>query len=312
LSFVEKLNKLGSQCEPFFFMINYEMSDYEIIPLALMPDNIKYSFQQEKISNTNKKLDFKPPSLQDYTYKFNSVINNIKKGNTYLLNLTQVSKVNTNYSIEEIYNIASARFKLLYKDKFVCFTPERFINIKDNKIYTYPMKGTINANIPDAKKMILSNPKELAEHTMVVDLLRNDLSIVAQNVKVDRFRYCEEVQAGCSNLIQVSSQISGSLDKSWKNNIGNILNSLLPAGSITGTPKRKTIDLIDKIEDYDRDYFTGICGIFDGKSLESFVMIRFIEKQKDGTLLYKSGGGITCDSNIKEEYQEMCNKVYIP
>ena len=71
---------------------------------------------------------------------------------------------------------------------FVCFSPEKFIDIKDNKIYTYPMKGTIDTNLDDAKNLLLNSKKELAEHTMVVDLLRNDLGKVAKNIKVEEFR----------------------------------------------------------------------------------------------------------------------------
>lgn len=72
---------------------------------------------------------------------------------------------------------------------FVCFSPEKFIDIKDNKIYTYPMKGTIDSNFDDAKNILLNNKKELAEHTMVVDLLRNAKKYIEKieeitNVKV--------------------------------------------------------------------------------------------------------------------------------
>ena len=86
---------------------------------------------------------------------------------------------------------------------------------------------------------------------------------------------------------------------------------LLPAGSITGTPKKSTVDILKNVENYDRGFYTGIFGIFDGKSLQSFVLIRFIEKIED-ELFYKSGGGITLDSDLKLEYEELINKVYLP
>ena len=153
--------------------------------------------------------------------------------------------------------------------------------------------------------------KEMAEHTMVVDLLRNDLSIVSNRVRVEKFRYVDEISAGEKRLLQISSKISGELDENWNKKVGDILVSLLPAGSITGTPKRKTVEIIKKVEKYDRDFYTGIFGVFDGKSLDSAVMIRFIEKDKDGEFYYKSGGGITCDSNASLEYQELLDKIYI-
>jgi len=173
------------------------------------------------------------------------------------------------------------------------------------------MKGTINANIPNAKKKILKNSKEMAEHIMMVDLMRNDLSIVAKNVKVDRFRYIQKINAGDKQLLQVSSKISGKLEYNWQDNLGDILKSLLPAGSISGTPKRKTVELINSIENYDRGFYSGVFGVFDGESLNSSVMIRFIENDNN-ILYYKSGGGITIDSDEQTEYQELLDKIYLP
>ena len=173
------------------------------------------------------------------------------------------------------------------------------------------MKGTISATIKGAKKLLLQNPKELAEHTMVVDLLRNDLGQVTKNVKVEKFRFINEVFTQNGKLFQTSSKISATLDKDYLDNFGDIFTSLLPAGSITGTPKIKTIEILEKIENYKRDFYTGVFGIFDGKNFESYVLIRFIEKI-DNQLYYKSGGGITADSIAKDEYNELINKIYLP
>jgi para-aminobenzoate synthetase component 1 len=173
------------------------------------------------------------------------------------------------------------------------------------------MKGTIDASVENAKEKILSDEKEMAEHIMVVDLLRNDLSIVAKNIQVEDFRYIEHLKTGNKELLQVSSKITGQLPDEWRDDFGNIITALLPVGSITGTPKRSTIQIIESIEDYDRGFFTGIFGYFDGKDFDSAVMIRFIEKSDEG-LIYKSGGGITIESDSRSEYQEMLDKIYIP
>lgn len=74
---------------------------------------------------------------------------------------------------------------------------------------------------------------------------------------------------------------------------------------------RKTYEILEKVEDYERDFYTGVFGIFDGKNLDSCVMIRFIE-EKESQLYYKSGGGITCDSEASLEYEELLDKVYLP
>ena len=255
--------------------------------------------------------DYEPVSFERYEKAFLEVQEEIKKGNTYLINLTFPSKINIDYSLEEIYRYSDAKFKLLYHDKFVCFSPERFVKIEDNAIFTHPMKGTIDANIPDAKEKILANEKEMAEHTMVVDLLRNDLSIVAKKVRVEKFRYIERIKAGERELLQVSSKIRGELEKDWQARLGEILCAMLPAGSITGTPKKSTTQIIQAVEGYERGFYSGIFGLFDGESLDSAIMIRYIEKIGD-ELYYKSGGGITIDSDVMAEYNEMCEKIYLP
>jgi len=109
----------------------------------------------------------------------------------------------------------------------------------------------------------------------------------------------------------MSSQISGKVLPQFKNKIGSILRELLPAGSITGAPKQSTCDLIEEIEGYKRGFYTGIMGTFDGKNLDSAVMIRFIE-QRGNQLFFKSGGGITVFSEVEKEYQELIDKIYLP
>jgi len=86
---------------------------------------------------------------------------------------------------------------------------------------------------------------------------------------------------------------------------------MLPAGSISGAPKKKTIEIIREVEGYERGFYTGIFGYFDGKNLDSAVAIRFIEKQGE-KLIFKSGGGITYQSDWEKEYEEMQKKVYVP
>ena len=315
----EKLNKFGFEKEPFLFVLSYNLSKFYIEKLSNLPSTIKFelNFKEHQKTRTvqENKLEKIPLSFKEYKKKFDILQNEIKEGNSYLLNLTAKTKIKTALSLEDIYKNTQARFKLRFQNQnenFVCFSPERFVEIKKNKISTYPMKGTIDSSIINAQARILGDIKEMAEHTMVVDLLRNDLGIVGSKVRVDMFRYVEKINAGNKKLFQVSSKISANLQNNWHENIGDILTSLLPAGSITGTPKKKTIEILNKVEDYDRGFYTGIFGFFDGENLDSSVMIRFIEIDKKGELFYKSGGGITCDSNVELEYQELLDKIYLP
>ena len=173
------------------------------------------------------------------------------------------------------------------------------------------MKGTIDAEIEDAETILKNDPKEKAEHYTVVDLLRNDLSMVANNVRVKDFQRIDFIKTKQKNLLAMSSEIEGEIKPEFQNKIGSILQKLLPAGSILGAPKPKTLEIIQEAENYDRGFYTGVCGWFDGKNLDSCVMIRFIEKES-GKLYFKSGGGITHLSNFADEYQEMKNKIYVP
>lgn len=250
-------------------------------------------------------------AYEAYCQKMHEVIEHIKAGNVYLLNLTFPTKVVIQGNLEDAFYEANAPFKLYIKDKFVCFSPERFVKIEGNTISTYPMKGTIDAHLPNAEALILTDEKEMAEHVMAVDLLRNDLSMVAKEVRVKAFRYVEKIKAGEKELLQVSSHIEGCVEDDWHDFVGDIISTMLPAGSITGTPKKKSVEIIHQIEGYERDFFSGVFGIYDGKSLDSAVMIRFLEKADEG-YVFKSGGGITLLSDPKKEYDEMCAKVYIP
>jgi para-aminobenzoate synthetase component 1 len=275
-------------------------------------EDIEFAFQSDlPAMNAPHKPHYDPILLEEYRQKFEAVQEHIRKGNTYLLNLTQPTPIESPYSLKEIYTMANAPYKLRVKDNFVCFSPEPFVTIEGNSINTYPMKGTIDASLPNAMEIILNDPKEFAEHTMIVDLLRNDLGIVANEIKVEKFRYITTIDTGDKKLHQVSSHISGSLDVNWKEHAGKIITALLPAGSISGTPKRKTVEIIQEIEEYRRGYFTGVFGYFDGNNLYSAVAIRFIENN-NGKLIYKSGGGITSDSYCESEYNEMIDKIYIP
>jgi para-aminobenzoate synthetase component 1 len=252
-----------------------------------------------------------PVAKETYKKAFKIISHAINKGYSYLANLTFRSKIETNLSLRELFFLSAARYKIFYADQFLCFSPETFIIIEDGAIKTYPMKGTINASIKDAAIKIIDNKKEKAEHDTIVDLLRNDLSIIAVEVSVNRYRYIEKIHSSKIDLLQVSSEITGKLDNDYPTKIGEIICTLLPAGSISGAPKTTTVEIIKKAEKIPRGYYTGICGIFDGKKLDCGVMIRFIENS-GGVLYYRSGGGITSMSNMEDEYNELIDKIYVP
>lgn len=309
----EQMNKLGAAKVPFFFMIDFSKENGEVIPLADMPEDISFSMNNAVAKKYEGTLNFKsfPIPYSEYEKQFKLVHQHIMFGNSYLTNLTCASPIETNLSLEELYTFTQARYKLNYKNEFVCFSPEIFVKIKQGKISSYPMKGTIDASVPNAKKEILSDAKEAAEHATIVDLIRNDLSLVATNVEVTNYRYIEELITNDKTLLQVSSEVVGDLSEDYLGQLGSLFDQLLPAGSISGAPKNKTVAIILNAESYERNFYTGVFGVFDGENVDSAVMIRFIEKEKD-QLIFKSGGGITSKSDCKSEYNEMKQKIYVP
>jgi para-aminobenzoate synthetase component 1 len=317
MNWVDKMNQLGKEKSPFIFILDFELKNPVILKIEQIPNDIYYKFNDIKnytLSGTQSKpLHFlpNPMPIGQYTKAFDAAKKEILYGNSFLLNLTFPTSIETNYTLRELFNISHARYKLYYKDQFIVSSPEIFIKIINGKIFTFPMKGTIDASIPDATSNILNDVKETAEHYTIVDLLRNDLSMVATNVKVNKFRYIDKLVTSTKTLLQVSSEIEGTLPIDFNENLGNIFAKLLPAGSISGAPKKKTVEIIKANEVDDRGYYTGVFGIFDGNNVDSGVMIRYIEKQDD-KLIYRSGCGITYRSECTSEYQEMIDKVYIP
>lgn len=289
-----------------------------VMPLQnIDPENIlfdaggKTNIENKTTSSGTIQFGKHPISYSEYRKAFDIVFQNIKEGNSYLLNLTFPTRIETNLSLKEVFYLSRAKYRLLYDDNFVLFSPETFIKIKDGKIYSFPMKGTIDAAIDNAEEIILKDEKETAEHITIVDLIRNDLGIVADNIMVDKFRYIDKIKTWDKTLLQVSSVISGELSAGYHKIIGEILFALLPAGSISGAPKKKTVEIIREAEKIKRGYYTGVFGIFDGNDLDSAVMIRYIEKIGE-KYFYRSGGGITHMSLPELEYQELIDKVYLP
>lgn len=316
--FFEKLNHYGKNRTPCVFLLDFEMQKPVIFAVSdIDPEVLLYKFSDTTNCTNDKpickpiRLHKKPVSFSVYQKSFHIVQEHLEQGNSYLVNLTFPTPIKTSYTLKELFDQSEAKYKIWYHDEFICFSPETFIQIKEGMIYTFPMKGTIKNSCPTSYQQILDDQKEYAEHATIVDLLRNDLSQVAQNVQVKRFRFPDYIQTADANFIQISSEITGKLPNNYTEHMGTILHKLLPAGSISGAPKVKTLQIIQESEIYTRGFYTGVCGYFDGYELDTGVMIRFIEKTHHG-LIFKSGGGITAQSEAEKEYQEMLDKVYFP
>ncbi|MBN1650386.1 MAG: aminodeoxychorismate synthase component I [Bacteroidales bacterium] len=317
---IDKMNALGKARVPFLFVIDFLAENSLVLPLdEIKSDELLYALGDKTNApaladhTIEEHLQFAkyPIRFKQYQKAFAHVKKNLDFGNTYLINLTQATPISINRTSKTIFYQAKANYKLWLKDRFVVFSPETFVRIADGKIASFPMKGTIDAKLPDAEKQILNDSKETAEHNTIVDLIRNDLSILATNVYVKRFRYIDRIKTNQKDLLQVCSEIEGDIADDFFDELGTHFFKILPAGSISGAPKKKTVEIILEAEAYDRGFYTGVFGVFDGERLDSAVMIRFIEEKKQ-EMLFKSGGGITTFSEAKKEYNELIDKVYVP
>ena len=315
----QRMNDLAEQAVPFLFIIDYEANRAVVEPESEVDANdLKYCFngignatQTSHPANKDIEWRIEPPTEAEYQHSFNIVRNAMLAGNSYLANLTCRVGLQTNLSLLDLYHAANARYRLWMKDKRVCFSPETFVKIAQGEISSYPMKGTAEDVSPLSAEQLLANEKEAAEHATIVDLIRNDLSMVASNVRVERYRYVERLNTHRGPLLQTSSEIKGQLMPRLTQRPGDVIFSQLPAGSITGAPKKKTVEIIAEAENYHRDFYTGVMGRWGNGELDSAVMIRFID-QHNGKLYFKAGGGITAKSNWKDEYHEVIEKVYAP
>ena len=278
-------------------------------------------FDEDK---TNLAQDFKIKnsvsdnlSFIEYKRKFDKVMNYINAGDCYQINLSKKFEVNTEGDSWNLYkkfrNINKSPFMayLLYDDfEILSGSPERFIKSQDGIVTTRPIKGTRarGGNKELDKKNaneLLNSVKDQSENLMIVDLLRNDLSMNCEvgSIKVDELFSIESYP----NVHHLVSTISGILRKD-SNNI-KLFSDSFPGGSITGAPKIRATEIIDELEEHSRGLYCGsVCYFSFNGSMDSNVAIRSMVHHNQKLCFY-SGGGLTTGSNVDDEYQEIEDKV---
>lgn len=328
---IRRMNALGHRETPFFFVISHDLEHNLLVdpegteagrtaafslPLGEFGSVDGHSPLPERIRFTPS-----PCSLSRYAASFAAVRSHLLRGDSYLLNLCMATPVETNLTLSHLFRFARAPYRMLlgpdertpgvHGRGCACFSPEPFVTVRGRVISTFPMKGTVDGSSPEARRWLETDEKEKRESATIVDLMRNDLSMVAEDVQVKRYRYISPVETRGGTMLQCSSEIAGILPEDWRSRVGDIIMRLLPAGSVTGAPKEATCRAIAEAEEMERGFYTGVFGFFNGSELDSAVAIRFMEE--DGKeLVYKSGGGITVMSRMEDEYREAVAKVYVP
>jgi anthranilate synthase component I len=187
-------------------------------------------------------------------------------------------------------------------------SPEAHLVVKKNKAYIDPIAGTFPRTGDDEKDLLLAeklrhDPKENAEHVMLVDLARNDLSRNAKNVKLEIYK---EIQY-YSHVLHMVSRVSGELEPDT--NVFKLFADTFPAGTLSGAPKVRALQLIDEIEPHSRGYFGGCIGYigFNGDFNQAITIRSFLSK--NNTLYYQAGAGIVAKSDEATELQEVKSKL---
>lgn len=301
----DRLNSVKDS--PFVALLSYDTPEFDIVcsPEELHKFGIKFKLNAKNDNKIKYELQKFPIKFSEYKARFDKVSSYLKSGEISLLNLCFRTMIKTNLNMDEIYAHANAKALIYKKDDFICFTPEPFIRIENGRIDTYPMKGTIDASLPNAREILLNDEKEISEQRAMVKLMQDELLGICDEVRLEKFRFIEQV----GSLYQTSSHISAKLRENL--GFGDVFEALLPAGSIAGAPKQKALDVIKECELNPRGFYTGIFIYFDGRVLQSFVLIRFVKCENDGLYFY-SGGGITAQSEAKREYDELLAKANFP
>lgn len=315
-SLCKEMNRLGQARRPFLWGISYDMREGFIIDNPDRHPDVLWHIGDYGNDGCLSAPDrspslriIKPVKRNEYSAMFAKIQSGLKRGDSFLANLTSATEVECSGSFRDVFLASSAPFRLMLGDGFVCFSPEPFVRISGREISTFPMKGTADASLPQAEKRLLDNYKEQAEHFTIVDLMRNDLNSIAENVSVRRFRYVETIATATGKILQTSSEITGILPEGKEYRFGDVILPLLPAGSITGAPKHSTVSLIDSAETVKRGWYTGVFGYFDGMVMQTAVMIRCLQRDASRRIFFHSGGGITVNSSEEDEYNELITKV---
>ncbi len=272
--------------------------------------------------------DYKPTKLKwssnfdkkSYKAQVQKVINYIHEGDIFQANLAQRFDADLPENFDPFIHYLHMRkvnpapfsaYMNIGNIKIASTSPERFVTAKDKNVQTCPIKGT-RPHVSDFaqdrayKKELQSSEKDRSENTMIVDLMRNDLSKVCKEHSVDVSKLCElETFASVHHLV---STIKAKLPHD-KNSL-DLLRACFPGGSITGAPKIRAMEIIEELEPTRRTAYCGSIGYigFDD-SMDTNILIRTLVYEGNKVSL-QTGGGIVADSNPAEEYQETLDKAY--
>jgi len=307
--YVIAIDHFRNQLHIFENLLDDQPSDLERLEFLIQNKNFpEYSFQTKGQESSN---------LTDEEFR-NLVLQmkeHIQRGDVFQIVPSRGFKINFSGDEFNVYralrsiNPSPYLFYFDYGDfKLFGSSPEAQLTIKDDQASIYPIAGTFKrtGNLEQDEKIaeeLKNDPKESAEHVMLVDLARNDLSMHCEQVAVKSYKQAQYY----SHVIHLGSKVSGKL----KPNVNpfDIVADTFPAGTLSGAPKHMALTLIDRYETQQRSFYSGALGFMGfGGDFNHAIMIRsFLSKQN--TLHYQAGAGIVLDSDPEKELQEVNNKI---
>ncbi len=285
--------------------------------LEVKVNQLKESLIQTKKNKIKSDLNFQSNySKEEYFSIISKAKEYIKKGDIFQVVTSQ--RFETNYDLEAISLYRSLRrlnpspylVNLNFNDfGLVASSPELLVQLRNEKVTIRPIAGTRkrgrNASEDlELSKDLLADQKELAEHLMLLDLGRNDVGRVAKNntVKVTEKMIIEYY----SHVMHIVSNVEGLIDKKY--DAVDALKAGFPAGTVSGAPKIRAMEIIEELENLNRSFYAGCMGYFDSNGdMDTCISLRsgLVKNKK---LYIQAGGGVVYDSNPEDEYQETINK----
>ncbi|MCC7197694.1 aminodeoxychorismate synthase component I [Candidatus Peregrinibacteria bacterium] len=255
-------------------------------------------------------------SKEQYAMKIDQLKKYLQQGDTYQANFSQRFSADSDADSWKIFlklsKITPAPFASYFEFpdfSVVSCSPELLVRKRGKVVETWPIKGTMprGKNSGEDERLaarLLNSDKNEAELNMIVDLERNDLGKVCEmgSVKVAAHREIQKY----SHVIHTVSKVTGMLRSD--SDIFDLIQALFPGGSITGAPKKRTMEIIDQLEDFKRGVYTGSAGYMSlNGDMDFNILIRTL-LFKDRKVYFNSGGGIVIGSNAEEEYLESLQK----
>ena len=278
---------------------------------------LKESLIQQKKNKISSNLNFKSNFSKDEYFEIISKAKNyIKAGDIFQVVTSQ--RFETDYELEASSLYRSLRrlnpspylVNLNFNDiGLVASSPELLVQLRNKKITIRPIAGTRkrgkNANEDlMLSKDLLSDQKELAEHLMLLDLGRNDVGRVAKNNSVNVTE--KMIIEYYSHVMHIVSNVEGVIDEKY--DAVDALRAGFPAGTVSGAPKIRAMEIIEELENLNRSFYAGCMGYFDSNGdMDTCISLRS-GLVKNGKLFIQAGGGVVYDSNPEDEYQETINK----